>query len=87
MFCTKCGSQLEQGAHFCHKCGVAADSGQSIAHMTTGVPVQSDEKKSIWKRKLPNWIEGSLIALVIFALMEGHNFQKLLDAIEQFFSQ
>jgi uncharacterized membrane protein YvbJ len=70
-YCQRCGTQLEQGAHFCHKCGAPAATFAPIATppaTITSTPIQPIKSDSLFVISMAV-IAIVLSVIVIFALI------------------
>ena len=55
MFCSKCGTQIDESAQFCQKCGAAVGTGQTVTSEGSTSPAPDDSKKAatgLWEGSL-----------------------------------
>lgn len=70
MFCTQCGSENREDAHFCHKCGQSVVPLPSQIESITNVP---DEKSRALKKVVPwlIWPIAGIALLLVYMLILG----------------
>lgn len=73
MFCTKCGSSLEDTARFCDKCGNPTGGGTVANNVATREKVVDDEVKIFVKPKFKAMYHmlGAIISAIIMGLFFG----------------
>lgn len=69
MYCSKCGTQLSDGANFCNNCG--ANVGNSIPPMTSVIEKSEDKsynKVVSFMRNAPLFISGLIMSLLTWPI-------------------